>query len=113
MKNIDYISDAYLKIREFMENPNSNIEEFNELVSSDAGISSMVLRIANHEIFGLKGQVVNIDQAINLLGIGQICEMVLEVNQILPMDQIVSTKYENNIIQFPARKSWQTATLCA
>jgi hypothetical protein len=113
MKKAELISDSYLKLREIMENPVSDIEEFSGIISKDHGIASMVLRMANHEIYGLSGQIHSIDHAINLLGIGQICEIVLEIIQILPFDQMAPAPKSNNVIQFPVKQSWQAATLCA
>ncbi len=69
-----------------MEDPNSNIKEFCEVVSDDPNLASLVLKVVNKEFFGLPGQIDNINRAATLLGIGQLFDMVAGVSEMAPRE---------------------------
>ncbi|NOS74800.1 MAG: HDOD domain-containing protein, partial [Methyloglobulus sp.] len=71
------LPEIYLKFRQLMEDPNSSNEDFSALVGCDPNLSATVLKIVNSALFGFPGQIDNISMAINLLGIGQLHDMVL------------------------------------
>jgi HD-like signal output (HDOD) protein len=75
-----YVSspETYIKLCKLMEESNSNIEEFSQVVSFDPNLTNSVLKIVNSEFFGLTGKIDNISRAVSLLGIGQLFSMVLD-----------------------------------
>lgn len=92
-----------------MENPNSSLEDVSKIISKDPGMASMILKMANQEIFGYKGQVESIERAVELLGIGQIYEILSGVFQILALPMGSS----NNVVPFPVHRTFQAGRLCA
>ena len=84
--------DSYAKLRELMEDPNSSIEDFCVVVSSDPTLASTVLNVVNSDFFGIPGHVDNISRAITLLGIGQLCDMVLGMD---------SPELSGNLVHLP------------
>lgn len=69
-----------------MEDTNSNIEDFSAVVRCDPNLTSTVLKVVNSAFFGFPGQIDNISRAVNLLGIGQLHDMVLGVSAMASLD---------------------------
>jgi HD-like signal output (HDOD) protein len=89
------LPEVYLKVRQLMDDPSSDIYDFAEVISVDPNLSTRVLRIVNSAYFGFPDQIESIARAVNMIGIGQLHNMVLGVsaisslelpNDILPLD---------------------------
>ena len=89
------LPEVYLKVRRLMDDPHSDIYDFAEIVSVDPNLSSRVLKVVNSAYFGFPEPVDSISRAVNLIGIGQLHNMVLGIsaisslklpNDILPLD---------------------------
>ena len=78
--------DTYIKLSKIMEDPKLNIKEFCEVLSSDSNLASLVLKVVNKEFFGFPGQINNINRAANLLGIGQLYDMVTGVSEMASLE---------------------------
>ncbi len=86
MKTFITVQDSSAILRDVLENPNSNIEEIGEAVKNNPKMSAFVLKIANSPFFGIEEKVDDIGRAVDLLGIGQVCEMLLDELAILPVN---------------------------
>ena len=89
------LPEVYLKVRNLMNDPHSDIYDFAEVISVDPNLSSRVLKVVNSAYFGFPEPVDSISRAVNLIGIGQLHNMVLGIsaisslelpNDILPLD---------------------------
>lgn len=89
------LPEVYLKVRRLVDDPNSDIYDFAEVISIDPNLSSRVLKVVNSAYFGFPEPVDSISRAINLIGIGQLHNMVLGIsavssleltNEILPLN---------------------------
>jgi HD-like signal output (HDOD) protein len=89
------LPEVYLKVRRLMDDPHSDIYDFAEVISVDPNLSSRVLKVVNSAYFGFPEPVDSISRAVNLIGIGQLHNMVLGIsaisslelpNDILPLD---------------------------
>ncbi len=69
--------EVYVRLRKLMEDPNSTIEDFSKFFSNNPEVSSEILNTVNSPFFGFPCQIDNISRAIDLLGIGQVYEMIL------------------------------------
>lgn len=69
--------DIYRQIRRSMDNPAVTIEAFEELTLSDSQLSSSIIRIANSEFFGFERKVETLYDAICLIGVGQLHDLLL------------------------------------
>jgi HD-like signal output (HDOD) protein len=85
-------TDSYAKLRELMEDPNSSIEDFSVVVSSDPTLASTVLNVVNSDFFGMSGHIDNISRAIALLGIGQLYDIVFGMD---------SPELSGNLVHLP------------
>ncbi|NOS73546.1 MAG: HDOD domain-containing protein [Methyloglobulus sp.] len=95
------LPEIYLKFRQLMDDPNSSNEDFSALVGCDPNLSATVLKIVNSALFGFPGQIDNISRAINLLGIGQLHDMVLGTSAIASLD------FPNDIV--PLKTFWRSS----
>ena len=78
--------EIYLKIRELMDDPDSCLDDFAVVVNTDPGLMSSVLKIVNSAFFGFSGQIDNINRALNLIGIGQLHDLVLSLSAVDALD---------------------------
>lgn len=93
------LPEIYLKFRRLMEDPNSDIEDFSGLVSSDPNLAGTVLKVVNSAFFGFPGQIDSIGRAVNLLGIGTLHDMVLGASAVSALD------FPNDIV--PLKTFWR------
>ena len=89
------LPEVYLKVRQLMDDPASDIYDFAEVISVDPNLTSRVLRVVNSAYFGFPEPVESIPRAVNMIGIGQLHNMVLGIsaisslelpNDIMPLD---------------------------
>ena len=80
------LPQIYLKIRELMDDPDSCLDDFVRVASTDPGLVAVVLKIVNSAFFGFKGQIDNLNRAINLIGIGQLHDLVLSLSAVNSLD---------------------------
>ncbi len=80
------IPEIYLKIRELMDDPDACLDDFAAVVNTDPGLMSSVLKIVNSAFFGFPGQIDNMNRALNLIGIGQLHDLVLSLSAIEALD---------------------------
>lgn len=73
-------------------NPNCSVEAITKLISQDIGLSGSILKTVNSSFFGLKNKIASIHQAINLLGIKSVVNIVnaLSIRGSLSDEAIVS-----------------------
>lgn len=80
------LPEVYLKFRRVMENPNSTICDFSEVVGCDPNLAGTVLKVVNSAFFGFPGQIDSISRAVTLLGIGPLHHMVLGASAMASLD---------------------------
>lgn len=57
-------------------NPRCSMERIAKLISQDVGLAGSMLKTVNSPIFGLKNKIASIEQAIRLLGIGSVVNII-------------------------------------
>jgi HD-like signal output (HDOD) protein len=93
------LPEIYLKFRRLMDDRNSTIGDFSEVVGSDPNLAGTVLKVVNSAYFGFPGQIDSISRAIALLGFGTLHHMVLGASAMTSLD------FPNDIV--PLRTFWQ------
>jgi len=86
ISNVISLPEVYLKIRELMDDPDSNLDDFVVVVNTDSGLIVAVLKIVNSAFFGFPGQIDNINRALNLIGIGPLHDLVLSLSAVDALD---------------------------
>src|SRR5579862_2054180 len=67
------------------ENPDCSAQTIEKLLSSDQALASKVLRVVNSAYYGLSGQITSLSQAIMILGMPQVRNLVLSVSAVSTM----------------------------
>jgi HD-like signal output (HDOD) protein len=80
------LPEIYLKVRRLMDDETSEIDDFAQVIIVDPNLSTRVLKIVNSAYFGFQEPVDSITRAINMIGIGQLHNMVLGVAAISSLD---------------------------
>lgn len=80
------LPEIYLKIRQLMDDLDSGLDDFAQVVNTDPALAATVLKVVNSAYYGLSGQVTEISRALNLIGIGQLHDLVLTVSAVGSLD---------------------------
>ena len=75
----EYISmpEIYLDIRQLIRKPYARIDDFVKIIETDSMLSVRVIRMANSDYFGFPRKVENLYQAISLIGVVQLHDVIL------------------------------------
>ncbi|MDY7035877.1 MAG: HDOD domain-containing protein [Thermodesulfobacteriota bacterium] len=76
VKSLPPMPQTVLKAREIMANPKSDFKELGNLLETDQGIATKVLKLANSTYYGLSGKVSSIHHASIVLGHKTIGELI-------------------------------------
>ncbi len=80
MHDLPPLSDVVTKTLEATERESATSGEIERLVSTDAALAAKILRVVNSAYYGLSGEVVSLSQAVVVLGMQQIRNLVLSVS---------------------------------
>jgi len=97
------IPEIYLKTRQLMDDPTSDINDFARVVSIDPNLSVKLLNVVNSAYFGFTGEISSISRAVNMVGIGQLHMMVLGISAVSSLD------FPNDVVPF--KTFWRTSLL--
>ena len=90
MKNIDEITKKIdtltpipqitNRVMEIAEDPDGSLSDLADVIQHDAAITANLLKICNSAYFSLPGHVNSVHQAVSLLGLNQVVELILIKN---------------------------------
>jgi HD-like signal output (HDOD) protein len=69
--------EVYLDIRRMIKNPDARISDFVKIIEADSMLSVRVIRMANSDYLGFPRKSENLYQAINLIGVMQLHDLLL------------------------------------
>jgi HD-like signal output (HDOD) protein len=98
------LPEIYVKFKQLTEDEASDVTDFAELVTMDSNLTSAVLKVINSPLYGFSGQIDAIDRAINLLGLGQLHDLILALSAV----NAIST---TNDIE-PLKAFWRRSIYC-
>jgi HD-like signal output (HDOD) protein len=82
LKDLPALPSVVAKVLEETERPEACAIDIERLISSDQAMASKVLRVVNSAYYGMSGRVTSLSQAIVILGLQQIRNLVLSVGAI-------------------------------
>jgi HD-like signal output (HDOD) protein len=99
------LPDACFKVKALMEDENSAINDFADVISIDPSMTSRLLQIANSAIYNFPGQISTISRAITIIGTQAIYNMML-------VDVAASAfkHFENQAIDL--KRFWRMSVYC-
>lgn len=68
---------VYHQLTELVDRPSASIDEVAELIEQDLGLTASILRFVGSAFFGLSRQVTGVKEAVTLLGLELVRELVL------------------------------------
>ncbi len=76
---VEYISmpEIYLGIRRLIDKQDAKIEDYVEIIETDSMLSVRLIRMANSDFFGFPRKTKNLRQAIEMIGINQLHDLLL------------------------------------
>jgi len=81
--------------------PNFELADISKIIAKDVGLSGSILKVVNSPFFGLKSQITSIQQAIGLLGVDSVINIIqsVEIKNALSDDSIVAlTSFWDNAL---------------
>ena len=100
------LPDIYLKLKELMEDPDYTMAEVALLVGRDPGMAGRFLRVVNSPLYRRIRKIDTVSQAVSLLGVRQVHDIVLRASIAEAFDGI-QTEVMN------MKKFWQRSFYCA
>lgn len=99
------LPDACFKIKALMEDENSEISDFADVIGIDPSMTSRLLQIANSAIYSFPGEISTISRAITIIGTQAIYNMML-------VDVAASAfkHFENQAIDL--KRFWRMSIFC-
>lgn len=90
---------AVLKVLKLLDDPDSDASQVAEAVSSDAGLTASLLKLANSAAFAQAGRVVSVEQAVTTVGFSKLRSLMLATTlrgmaRRGPVDQLI---WENSL----------------
>jgi putative nucleotidyltransferase with HDIG domain len=85
LKDLPALPTVVGQVLKETESPTASADTIERLISSDQALASKVLRVVNSAYYGLSGQVTNLSQAIVILGLQQVRNLVLGVAAVSSM----------------------------
>ncbi len=74
---IPSLPDIYYDFKEAMDDPEGSFEEVSNIISTDPGLSTRLLRIVNSAYFGFPSKIETISHAIGVVGLEQLNNLVI------------------------------------
>jgi HD-like signal output (HDOD) protein len=99
------LPDACFKVKALMEDENSEISDFADVIGIDPSMTSRLLQIANSAIYSFSGEISTISRAITIIGTQAIYNMML-------VDVAASAfkHFENQAIDL--KRFWRMSVFC-
>lgn len=69
--------ELFLKINQVLDDPTKTMLDASRLIEHDPGLSARLLRIVNSAFYGLPSKITSITQAISIIGIKELKDLVL------------------------------------
>src|SRR5579862_3113865 len=94
LRDLPALPDIVARVLKETENQDVSAQNVEKLLSSDQALASKVLRVVNSAYYGLSGQITNLSQAIMILGMPQVRNLVLSVSAISAMKPKTPRQHE-------------------
>jgi len=73
------LSDVYQQFNACLDKPGATALDFSEILSKDPVLTLKVLKLVNSAYYGLRSQVDNVAQAVTIVGLNELRDLVLSV----------------------------------
>lgn len=94
LRDLPALPGVVARVLQETANPETSAHAVEKLLRSDQALASKVLRVVNSAYYGLSGQVTSLSQAIMILGMPQVRNLVLSVSAINTMKPKTPRQHE-------------------
>lgn len=88
------LPQAYIRIREIVEDPGASLRAISEVVTSDPALTARVLRLANSAYLALVSRIDTIDHAVRILGLSQVHDIALATSAVGSMSRLKTDLFD-------------------
>lgn len=74
---IPALPELYMRLKAVIDSPTGNAAKMANLLAQEPALSMKILRMVNSPAFALRQQVTRVEQAVSLLGMGEVANIVL------------------------------------
>lgn len=99
LKDLPALPAVVTRVLQETEQPNASAAQVEKLICTDQALTMKVLRVVNSAYYGLSGQVTSLSQAVVILGMQQIRNLVLSVGAVSTM-QVRTPRQHETLKQF-------------
>jgi HD-like signal output (HDOD) protein len=79
---------VYYELVKVVDRPNSHIDDISAVIRRDPGLVSRILRIANSSFYGFASEIDTLEEAVQLIGLREIQDLVLVTSVIRAFDGV-------------------------
>jgi len=99
LKDLPALPAVVTRVLQETEQPNASAAQVERLICTDQALTMKVLRVVNSAYYGLSGQVTSLSQAVVILGMQQIRNLVLSVGAVSTL-QVRTARQHETLKQF-------------
>jgi HD-like signal output (HDOD) protein len=107
VENLPTLPVIVHQIQKLIENPNSNMSQIALIITRDQSTAARVVRLVNSAFYGLGNKISSIQQAIMLLGLNTVKNLVIGVSVVKTFEGV------HNATIFDREKFWLHSFACA
>ncbi len=100
------LPEIYLRVREVIDDPHSSMEDLANALSLDPSMTARVLQLVNSPLYGIPRKIDTLSQAVNLLGMRPVANVVFATNVAKAFAQLPPSVM--NMTDY-----WRKSVLCA
>ena len=100
IQNLPVLPQVAMRITERMQSPTATLQEISDLIKSDVGLTSKILKLANSSYYSIPGGVSDVLKALQYLGFNTIAQIVLTTS-------VFGSFRASGIREFPLSGFWQ------
>ncbi|MBI3417506.1 MAG: HDOD domain-containing protein [Verrucomicrobia bacterium] len=105
VESIGTLPALYHELNAALNDPRSSLDRFGEIIETDAGLATRLLRIANSPFYGFPTRIETISEALTLIGMQQIRDLIAVTFAIEHFHQIPATLFDLELF-------WQHSLAC-
>jgi HD-like signal output (HDOD) protein len=107
VENLPTLPVIVQQVQKLIENPNSNMSQIAMIITRDQSIAARIVRLVNSAFYGLGNKISSIQQAIMLLGLNTVKNLVIGVSVVKTFEGARSATF------FDREKFWLHSFACA
>lgn len=99
IQKLPVLPQVAMKVTERMQSPTATVQEISDLIRSDVGLTTKILRLANSSYYSIPGGVSDVSKALQYLGFTTIAQIVLTAS-------VFGSFKTDGLKEFPLSNFW-------